>query len=476
MLFVSTNFLFFFLFVYIMYWLLPKKLKNYFLLAASIYFYFTWSLYFTFHLILLIALNFYFMKLYEKFKNNIFFYTVLLINIFNLSFYKYLYFVAEVLGNVLDLQDLQDLRIHHQDAGYEIVLPLAVSFYTFQLISYSVDIKRGIYTEKHTLPEFLLYIFFFPQLIAGPIMRSKDLLYQIKYPEQRLAISEMTVMSGLWLILSGLIKKLFVADSLLRFMIPFYNETPEDFYPHTIWILSASFIMMLYADFSSYSDFARGFGYLFGYKIPINFKAPFLMHSFTELWKRWHLTFSSWIRDYIFIPLGGNRVHESRLYLNLLVTFLFAGLWHGASINFAFWGFLMGLFLSIEAFLAKRGMPELPASLKGRIFRISIVWLVYLSSGIFFYAPTWSWAIEGLAAMTNVSSYFTGGKEIVEFPPVLLFSLAAIVVFHAIEERPEIFLPLRKYDKWILPVLSLTVVLGITQLPTEEKDFFYFQF
>jgi D-alanyl-lipoteichoic acid acyltransferase DltB (MBOAT superfamily) len=284
---------------------------------------------------------------------------------------------------------------------------------------------------------------------------------------------------GIWLILIGLIKKVFIADMLQWTFGTILKKSsgPGDFYPHDMWIIVFAMLMMLYADFSAYTDMARGFSLMFGIILPENFRAPFRMHSFTELWKRWHLTFSAWIRDYIFIPLGGSRNGEAKLYRNLIITFLLAGLWHGASLTFAFWGLLMGIFLAIEAFLARRGYPDLPKSLTGRVFRISIVWIVYISTGVFFFAPDWNWAIDSMVRMFDFRVYMTDIHSLTFYTyGQFIIAFVAVVVFQAFEEKPYWFTWLRKYEIWLLPVTAVTILAVMTQIQFQVQDFFYFQF
>jgi len=269
----------------------------------------------------------------------------------------------------------KQLRQSHSELGYEILLPLAISFYTFQIMSYGFDLKNKIYVKKHSLAEFLLFVSFFPQLIAGPIVRSQDLLPQMQLlKEGILPIPNFSqIKAGLWLLVSGVIKKIFIANQLLLNIQPLLlPESPSVFEipPISFWILSLSFLVMLYADFSGYSDIARGLGKLLGFELPINFKAPFFFSSFSDLWKRWHLTFSSWIRDYIFIPLGGSRGSEWLVCRNIFITFLFGGIWHGAGVHFVVWGIWHSAMLIIERQYAKTKLREI-LNTKGGLLYLS---------------------------------------------------------------------------------------------------------
>ncbi|MBM9499643.1 MBOAT family protein [Leptospira sp. 201903071] len=481
MLFVSYQFFIFFTFVYLTYWTIPSKYRMYFLLASSLVFYGSWSFAFLLHFLFILVLNYYLWNLYRINRNQTLFFIIQCLNLSNLAFFKYFYFLADLISvplrNPAWLE--QNLRHSHNEMGFEILLPLAISFYTFQIMSYGFDLKNGIYVRKHSLAEFLLFISFFPQLIAGPIVRSQDLLPQIQSLREGTLPIPITsnVKNGLWLLLSGVIKKIFIANQLLLNIQPLLlPDSPSVFEikPASLWILSISFLVMLYADFSGYSDIARGLGKLLGFELPINFKAPFFFSSFSDLWKRWHLTFSSWIRDYIFIPLGGSRVSETRLWFNLCFTFFLGGLWHGAKIPFAVWGLCMGVFLSVEVFLSKRGMYEwngVPA----KIFKRILIWILYLSSGVFFFAPDWQWGKNAIIRMFFFNGDYFSGAEIVKYSSFFL-AVVATFFFQIIEEYPNVLNPFKKREVWLLPLTVVLVVFGLTQIPSGSQDFFYFQF
>lgn len=479
MLFVTISFLIFFITVYSLYWLIQPKYRMDLLLIASLFFYATWSIPFTFHFVGIIAINYYLLEVYKSKKREWIFFIVQGINLINLAFFKYFYFFGDVLGRILNINWLieSELRNSHKSLGYEIFLPLGISFYTFQIMAYGFDLKRGTYVRNHSFKEVLLFITFFPQLIAGPIMRSSELLPKIAdyatLPVQE-ADAE-NIKKGLWYIIIGVVKKVFIADRVSVILYSFIAMNPSDFSAYDIWFLCIAFMVMLYSDFSAYSDLARGLGFLLGFDIPINFRAPFLMYSFTELWKRWHLTFATWIRDYIFIPLGGSRSGEWKLYRNLMITFTLGGLWHGASYTFLTWGFFMGIFLSIEAFLSKRGYSDLPSNIFLRLARILIFWILYMSSGIFFFAPDWSW---GFIAFKKMFHFQLDAKNLISFQQMNTIGsyFIAVLLLQWIELKPENFQKIRKYEVIVLPICILIIFIALTQFETEKKDFFYFQF
>jgi len=481
MLFVSYQFFLFFIFVYLTYWTIPTKFRLFFLLVTSLVFYGSWSFAFLVHFLFILILNYYLWNLYRITGNQILFVSIQCFNLLNLAFFKYFYFLADLISILLRNPAWMEkqLRQSHSELGYEILLPLAISFYTFQIMSYGFDLKNKIYVKKHSLAEFLLFVSFFPQLIAGPIVRSQDLLPQMQLlKEGILPIPNFSqIKAGLWLLVSGVIKKIFIANQLLLNIQPLLlPESPSVFEipPISFWILSLSFLVMLYADFSGYSDIARGLGKLLGFELPINFKAPFFFSSFSDLWKRWHLTFSSWIRDYIFIPLGGSRVSEPRLWFNLCFTFFLGGLWHGAKIPFAIWGLSMGLFLSIEVFLSKRGLVTWNG-FPSKIFKRLFIWILYLSSGIFFFAPDWQWGKHALIRMFLFNENYFSGAEFVKYSGFLL-AIIVTFLFQIIEEYPKMLDRFKKEEAWLLPVTIVIISIGLTQIQTGNQDFFYFQF
>lgn len=481
MLFVTIQFFVFFAIVYLLFWILPRRFRFYVLLLASILYFASWSVVFVIHFLFIMALNYFLLERYRQTENDVWFYFTQAINIGNLCLFKYFYLFADFLGMVFGIQSwlAPTLKSFHNTIGWEIILPVGISFYTFQVMAYGFDLKRKVYTTKHSFLEFLLFISFFPQLIAGPIMRASNLLPRVR----RLKLghtanpSKERIYSGLWLILLGVFKKALISDILLSQMSSLYSyQGHHQSSGATMWIAAVAFLVMLYADFSAYSDLCRGMGHLLGFHIPINFRAPFFMKSFTDLWRRWHLTFSSWIRDYIFKPLGGSNKGEGRQYINLMITFLFAGLWHGAAYSFLLWGLFMGLFLVIEAFLAKRGFPQWPTSVIGKIFRLSIVWVLYLASGIFFFGQSLDWSLYTLQSMFTPSQLYTSGESVWPDLDVFFVVVVSAIVCQLYEEKPEWFRFLNRFQEILLPILFVILIFVISTVDTTPKEFYYFQF
>ena len=474
MLFVTQEFLLFFIVVALVYWLVPGRFRMYWLILSSLFFYATWSFTFTFHLLFVVGVNYVAMELYKIHRKKWIFVALQIGNVANIGVFKYYYLILDFVGLMfgLDWMREESLRLQDRLQGHEIMLPLAISFYTFQIMSYGIDIYRGQYTQQHTFREVLLFKSFFPQLIAGPIMRSSELLPQIQKMDAFSVPTAEQTERATWLIIAGITKKMLIADQMTGALIPFLTGSPADFPSHLIWIYTLGCLAMLYADFSAYTDLARGTGLLLGFEIPINFKAPLFMHSISDFWRRWHLTFSRWIRDYIYIPLGGSHVPEYRNYINLVITFFIGGLWHGASYTFVLWGILTGLMLSAESFAFHRGWQEWPDSWHGRALRVAISYLIFIPSTLFFFGKGLDWCLEAFLQMFSFD--FAGAPP--ENFSTLGYGILAVLFFHLIDEWPEKFKALRKYDRWLLPVGGLALILAMTQFAGPGKDFFYFQF
>ncbi len=482
MLFVTDEFLLFFCVVYLLFWTLPDRFRIPLLIVSSLFFYATWSFLFTFHLLLVVTVNYLVMELWRIHRKTWIFVGLQILNVANIGVFKYYYFFADIIGRIIGDPALHEsaLREAHRLEGHEIFLPLAISFYTFQIMAYGIDIYRGVYTERHPFSQVLLFKSFFPQLIAGPIMRSNELLPQLRDVSQgngpRPDLDKHK--RGLWLILAGVFKKVLIANQMIAYAAPLFSpgSDPDAFHPGSVWLGTIACMMMLYADFSAYTDLARGFGLLLGFEIPINFKAPFFMTSIADFWRRWHLTFSRWIRDYIFIPLGGSRVSETRVYLNYLVTFTIGGLWHGAAYPFLIWGAGNGLFLAVEGALEKRGISMWPDNWILRIFRLSIAWLFLIVSSMYFFAPSGAFGLAATLQMFDFTAMADYELAVLPGAEQVYYALLAVFVFHLFEEKPEYFTWLRRYEIWLLPLAALALILALTQFAGQNKDFFYFQF
>ena len=340
MLFNSLEFLFFFPLVVLFYFLIPHKFRWIFLLAASYYFYMCWK---AEYILLIIASTIidYFagVKMGQQtsiLKRRKFLLLSLASNLGLLFTFKYFNFFNDSLEVLFN-----QVNIFYDSPTFKLLLPVGISFYTFQTLSYSIDVYRGERKAEKHFGYFALYVSFFPQLVAGPIERSTRLLPQFFEKHE---FNAQRVSDGLKLMLWGFFKKVVIADRLAVLVNQVYNNA-ESYDGISLLLATYFFAFQIYCDFSGYSDIAIGAAQVMGFNLMDNFNRPYYAKSISEFWKRWHISLSTWFRDYLYIPLGGNRVAKWNWYVNLFVTFLISGLWHGANWTFVIWGAIHGFYL-----------------------------------------------------------------------------------------------------------------------------------
>lgn len=343
MLFNTSTFAFFLFFVLSIYFFLSHRYQNLFLLAASYVFYAWWDYRFL-ALLLFSTVWDYFLGAAlilapTPARRKLLLILSLVGNLGLLGFFKYFGFFVTSAAHLLELLGFQPhLPVLH------ILLPAGISFYTFQSMSYVIDLYRGKIAPARSFLDFALALTFFPHLVAGPIQRADTLLRQIELPR---LLTWNHFRTGLLLMLLGYFKKCAIADSLAPFVDRIFLH-PERCSSFLLLLGLYFFAFQIYADFSGYTDIARGVSRLFGFELVINFNQPYFATSITDFWRRWHISLSTWLRDYLYIPLGGNRHGGLYTYRNLFITMLLGGLWHGASWTFVLWGGLHGLFLSLH--------------------------------------------------------------------------------------------------------------------------------
>lgn len=346
MIFNSLEFLIYFPIVIFMYFLLPFRFRWIWLLGASYYFYMNWNPKYAILMatstvvtylsgILIEKAN----EILEKDKRDkrrkLWIFLSFSINLLILFFFKYFNFLGENLTYLFS-----KLNIGFKVPNFDILLPVGISFYTFQALSYTMDVYRGDVKAQKNLVKYALFVSFFPQLVAGPIERSTHLLTQL---DKEYSFNYDRVKNGLLLMLWGLFKKIVIADRLAVLVNTVYN-TPRDYEGIVLIIASIFFAFQIYCDFSSYSDIAIGAANVMGYDLMKNFKRPYFSKSIAEFWRRWHISLGTWFRDYLYFPLGGSKVSKLKRYRNIMIVFLVSGLWHGASWNFIIWGALHGIY------------------------------------------------------------------------------------------------------------------------------------
>ena len=475
MLFNSIEFVIFFLTVTTLFFLLPHKYRWFLLLAASCYFYMAFIPVYILILGFTIVVD-YFAGIYlenAKSKKKLFLIMSLVANIGVLAFFKYFNFINENLTALLNGVG----GISNPVPFLKIILPIGLSFHTFQAMSYTIEVYRGNQKAERNFGIYALYVMFYPQLVAGPIERPQNLLHQF-YEKHELNYDN--VVSGLKMILWGFFQKLVVADRLSIYVDAVYNN-PENHSGLTLLLATVFFAFQIYCDFAGYSNIALGCAKIMGFKLMTNFRRPYYSKSISEFWSRWHISLSSWFRDYLYIPLGGNRVSIPRWYFNLLFVFLLSGLWHGANWTFILWGAINGLYLIFslvfkkfnEKFSAVTGLKKNP----GIFAFIQIVTAFLLTSfaWIFFRANSIS------NAFLIIRKIFTfKGPLFIDTPSAIIYSLLAIGLLLISEFFTEFYPGVSLINNKYKPVrymayaglVTLILLLGVF----DGGQFIYFQF
>jgi D-alanyl-lipoteichoic acid acyltransferase DltB (MBOAT superfamily) len=473
MVFNSFHFVVFFLAVYGLYRVLPHRHQNWLLLVASYYFYGSWDWRFLALLMASTIIDFFCAIYIDSRPNPRQRSTALLVSlVFNLSmlgFFKYFNFFAD---NLQGLFSAAGLKLDY--ATLHIVLPIGISFYTFITMSYVIDVYRGEFKPCRNLRDFALFVAYFPHLVAGPILRAQWLLPQIVQPR---TVRMEQIRDGLWLILWGFFKKVFVADNLAHVADAVFNQTGSWTGPEVLLGVYA-FAFQIYGDFSGYSDIARGTSLLMGIELNVNFRFPYFVRSPQEFWRHWHISLSTWLRDYLYIPLGGNRYGSARTKRNLAVTMVLGGLWHGAAWTYILWGTYQGALLmafrSAEEWLERRPhrwLDEPWARTIGVLLMFQLTcygWLIFRARSIDqVFAMTAGLGTGPYALTPRTESFFLQ----------LLFFAGPLMLVHSYEALRDdlmIVLKLRPAVRYMVCaiVLYLTVLWG----EFGGAQFIYFRF
>lgn len=468
MLFSSIVFLFTFLpAVMILYYLLPVRFRNVILLLASLVFYAWGEPVYLFLMLLSILFNYFSgldiaRNLQDKraAKRSLVF--NLIINLAVLGFFKYEGFVLDTLNGILPVH----ISYH------ALPLPIGISFYTFQILSYIIDVYRGNVKVQTNLPNFALYVTMFPQLIAGPIVQYADVDEQLASRE----VSWTKFGEGSMYFIRGLAKKVLLANTSGMIFTEVSGLAKGNIAVMTAWLGAFAYMFQIYFDFSGYSDMAIGLGKMFGFEFNMNFNYPYVSKSITEFWRRWHISLSSWFRDYVYIPLGGNRVSKIKHIRNLLIVWLLTGLWHGAAWNFVAWGLYYGVILIIEKYLLSPVLDRLPDVVR-HIYSIVLVvigWVLFFSSS-FGQAADYIRVMFGAGAhgfADRESMYLLTSNLILWL--ILIFGSTPLVHF-----RYEHMLRTKKWNTTIINsvVYVALFIVCIAYLVTETYNpFLYFRF
>jgi alginate O-acetyltransferase complex protein AlgI len=474
MLFNSFQYLFFFITIIIVYYLLPRKYRWMLLLAGSYFFYMSWEpmyiLLIVFSTLVDYSVGLKMAKTDNRKLRVRYLVTSLVVNLGLLFVFKYFNFFN---SSVVDF--LNGIGIEANPVKLDVLLPVGISFYTFQTLSYTIDIyNKKIKPEKH-LGKFALYVSFFPQLVAGPIERASNLLPQFKVFKNA---NQKDFIAGFSQVIFGLFKKIVVADTAAIYVnsVYGYHDLNNGL---TLIIATYAFAFQIYCDFSGYSDIAIGSARMLGYDLMDNFKIPYFSKNITEFWRRWHISLSSWLKDYLYIPLGGNRKGKIFTYRNLLITMLLGGLWHGASWNFVIWGGINGLALAFEKFTGVRNLDNIANKniVRKWVFAF-ITFNIIALTWVFFRAET----LEKATDILNIigSNFWAGGLAIKDTSVFmnLIIGVVLLLIFEYFFLRKVNFnnFILRKKLSFVVIFNSILIIIMVLMGVSEGSQFIYFQF
>jgi D-alanyl-lipoteichoic acid acyltransferase DltB (MBOAT superfamily) len=470
MLFNSGLFLFLFLGLLIGYVFLYNNVRNriIYITAFSFYFYYKSSGFYILLFLFTIIVTYIFaleISQLEREKDRRRY--LILAIIFNLFFLLYFKYTNFLLFNIFYL-------FSQKFNPWNIFLPIGISFYTFQAISYLVDVKQRHLTPTRNLPDFMFYMTFFPHLVAGPIVRAKDFLPQVR---QKLYFTQAEMGEGMYLIIKGLIKKAIIADYIAQYVDLVYKN-PANYSGFENLMAMYGYTLQIYCDFSGYSDMAIGIALLLGYRLKENFRSPYNSLDITEFWRRWHISLSSWLRDYVYIPMGGNRKGEEKQWLFLFLTMLIGGFWHGADWKFVFWGAMHGIGLFIHKIFSKTAQD---LAWNQQILR-PLGWLITFHFvaflWIFFRAESFGVAMTSINKMIFSLDWAYLGPFI-QTRGLLVLLLLIGYFLHFVREAEKqrmqnIFATLPVYAKTIILIVVIQLVLQLQS--AEVQPFIYFQF
>ena len=480
MIFSSPIFLFLFLpLVLTIYFISIKPAKNIVLLIASLLFYAWGEPQYIFVMLLSIVINYFVALRLDRIRKNKKFALFILaagiaINLLVLFYFKYAHFMVGIINAIISHLHINSFIFD------EVHLPVGISFFTFHAISYLVDIYRKTYKPQKNLFNLALYISFFPQLIAGPIIRYHTIAAQL---EKRKVTFELFV-SGIKRFVIGLGKKVLIANTVAGVSDKIFAIPLNEITTGLIWLGIICYTIQIYFDFSGYSDMAIGLGRMFGFNIPENFNYPYISRSIQEFWRRWHISLSSWFRDYVYIPLGGNRVSEIRVYTNLLIVFLLCGLWHGANWHFVAWGLFYGIILALERWKLSGILSSLWKPLQHiyALLLVMIGWVLFRADNLnmaFFYIKSMFGLIAGGSGQKYYINLYLTNDVIVAITLGILFSIPLLKIVKNISPRTILKLPITKYASPIFELASLIAIFVssiIFMATSTYNPFLYYRF
>lgn len=463
MLFTSISFLYYFLpLVLIIYFISPKKYKNLILFISSLLFYFYGEPKYIFLMILEILIAYIGAILIDKYKSKKILIIMLSIHILLLIIFKYTDFITTNFNNIF----------HTNLKLFNIALPIGISFYTFQIISYIVDVYRDKVKVQKSFLKLATYVSLFPQLIAGPIVRYE--VIEKELDSRKHSFEDFSIGARRFTI--GLAKKVLIANMLGELCTKFNLVDERSILLY--WIFAISYMLQIYFDFSAYSDMAIGLGRIFGFHFLENFDYPYISKSITEFWRRWHISLGSWFRDYVYIPLGGNKVNKIKFLRNILIVWMLTGIWHGASWNFIIWGLMFGLLLIFEKTYLNKYLKKLPNFIR----RIYVLFIVMISF-IIFNAETMTDAISNIIGLFG----FNNEPLINNYTIYYFKSYFIILIIAVIASTPLIKNIIEKLNKnkfmnklinILEPIYIVLLLLVVTAylIDNSYNPFLYFRF
>ncbi len=460
-----------------------KRFRIIYLLAISWFIYYLMNGIFLFLLILSCGTNFLFGLLINRYRRTkVWLWVSILFNLFVLGYFKYAYFFTDSVNKIFHsrfevfnwagwlingaIGNLADLHL--------ILLPVGISFYTFQAISYLADVHSKKVEALHNPLDFSFYISFFPQLVAGPIVRASAFIPQIY---QKFHLSKEEFSHAVFLITKGLVKKMVIADFLAVNFIDRVYEAPLSFSGLENLLAVYAYSIQIYCDFSGYTDIAIGLALILGFKIPVNFNSPYLANSLTDFWHRWHISLSLWLKDYLYVPLGGNRKGKLRTYLNLMVTMLLGGLWHGANIRFLIWGTIHGVALVVEKVFRSVRRASKRQRWKKILYTL-ITFHIVSFAWIFFRAKDQETIRQMLFQLKyHFSPHITENNLRGYLPTIGIFLLGLILIWFPFREKEKIrgrFIRMPIVVQGLTILCVLLAVVWIAQAGVQP--FIYFRF
>ncbi len=495
--FNSIDYLVFFPIVVLLYFVLPKKTRMYWLLFASYYFYMSWNVKYGLLILFSTVLTYICGLTLERIKqryrgkqqkslNLIVIFSSLIINLGLLFYFKYTNFFINNVNSVL-----QKIGIDVQYSNFDIVLPVGISFFIFQAISYTVDVYRDEIQAEKNLFRYALFVSFFPQLVAGPIERSKNLLIQLR-DNPKFDVDN--AKNGLLIMMYGLFMKIAVADNISTIINPIFNSA-DNYSGMMLLFATIMFAFQIYCDFNGYTQIAIGSARVLGFKLNQNFDSPYMGSSIKDFWRRWHISLTSWFRDYLYIPLGGSRKGKLRKQINTMIVFLCSGLWHGAAWHYVVWGGLNGLFSVIEDIFkpVKERIDKHLSIDKGKwmykVFQRIITFILIDFTWLFFRATSLTTALHILKKIVSdfrlawfvnfefVSAFESSYVLMTVMVPLFIIIALDVIKYYGKDIKAAIFSQQIVF-RWVIYATIMLAILYWSLYGTgyEQTQFIYFQF